>query len=413
MRILYTRPRNQEFFQSYLPLIATAHRLGIIAQILSAITEYGVLYSLVYQAASGYLRLTTLIPISHSVALLGTLFIELGLRRLLPYTMGAILNRRFNGLHLIVSIMVFSVTSLLLAASLLTSFYGSKHIVSQVAPVTEVFDNSELQREKDLSIQNAQNRWRMDSSLIQQLFLVQKEKLDKQYQVKLTRNPNPSNITLMSWEADRTSMLTDMEEKRINALTEVLQKKEASIRESERNYTSKLEHQQSEFLQSVSLKKAMNNRYGSNLGWITVSAIIVLIFCVGIEETYKKGAGIEPTIEITPHSFSPGVWSELTSAISATWEQRTRDWIKHSFPSTETEVQNTITANTSTDIPTTTQNRVEKECDYCGTVFSLKRRDQRFCSGECRVTYHTEQHNGRVFLPATFHRKVKSKTTKV
>ena len=96
MNTQYTTPKDWQFFQSYAGLLSTLHILGYIAQLISALTEFGVIYTLVRQSVAEtfpeYAAAAAL-----SGAILGTAFLEVGLRRFLPYSFRVFYFQRYRG----------------------------------------------------------------------------------------------------------------------------------------------------------------------------------------------------------------------------------------------------------------------------------------------------------------------------
>jgi hypothetical protein len=55
-----------------------------------------------------------------------------------------------------------------------------------------------------------------------------------------------------------------------------------------------------------------------------------------------------------------------------------------------------VTATSERDRDTGEVGNVER-CDHCGKDYTRKTTRQRFCSTECRMSYHAARHNGRRF----------------
>ncbi|HRF39935.1 MAG TPA: hypothetical protein PK198_14190, partial [Saprospiraceae bacterium] len=134
MKFRFTLPTNEEFFQRYAGLIPTLSKLGYLAQVVSALTEVGILFALILNAVADIMPpgLATMTGITG--AILATAFIEIGLRKFLPFSARQILNKRFAGLDLVMSVAIFTASLLLLTASGALSFYGSKETVAAVVP---------------------------------------------------------------------------------------------------------------------------------------------------------------------------------------------------------------------------------------------------------------------------------------
>ena len=136
MKTFHSLPNNNDFFNRYATLTPTLYKLGFFAQLVSAFTEIGVIYSLVFSSLSDFWpKYAT--AAATGAAFIGTAFLEIGLRKFLPYSCQAILYRRFSGLDMLMTFFIISATVALLVASGALSFAGSKAMVAAVAPTAE------------------------------------------------------------------------------------------------------------------------------------------------------------------------------------------------------------------------------------------------------------------------------------
>lgn len=353
-----------------------------MAQLVSALTEYGVIYTLALQSVTPLL--------AHLLAAMGTLFIEIGLRKFLPFSFRALLNKRFKGLHLTLSILVLAVAGLLLFTSALLSFHGSKHIVTHFTSDPVPIDST-LWLQRDKAIQSALQRWQMDSSIISQRYLPRQQELLANYTAQVARLSSRSPSQLAILRSQRATKLADIEQQRTLAMEKALMYRDSALEAIEARYETI--HAAAMQAQQTTRQKAEEKalRHGTNLGWFTVVALLVLIACIGIEETYHKGSGIKEVASATPYTFSPGVWAMFVEASNLSWQSAARAWIARSFPRPAVEQSGSDT------IAVATQN-----CDHCGKTYTRMRKDQRFCGKSCRLAYHAIKHNGKVFLPATY-----------
>jgi hypothetical protein len=171
MKNLKSNPKNEGFFSTYVNLIKTLKKAGYASQVVSALTEIGGIF------AAAYIALLPVAPnlaiyIASVIAMIGTAVIELGLRQLLPHSVDSILYKRFSGLHLAMTVFIFSCTIVLLAASAVLSFQNSKTIVEQVTPNVEV-DSLALQSNQinfNAKVAKAETQFSKDSAMIVQRY---------------------------------------------------------------------------------------------------------------------------------------------------------------------------------------------------------------------------------------------------
>jgi len=136
MKIHFTLPTNNDFFNRYANLIPTLSKLGVITQLISALTEVGIIYSIILS------RVVEIAPNNAEVlatigAIIGTAFLEIGLRKFTPYSIKAFLFQRFNGLDLAMTVFILMVCTGLFIASATLSFSGSKELVRIATPTPQ------------------------------------------------------------------------------------------------------------------------------------------------------------------------------------------------------------------------------------------------------------------------------------
>jgi hypothetical protein len=134
MKVFRSLPTDSDFFTRYASLIPPIHKAGYVAQLISALTEAGILFVLIRATAADFLSPMLADVAGFIGATAGVLLIELGLRKLLPFSVRAILFRRFSGLDLVMTFLIFAGSLVLLAASGFLSFQGSKDLVSELVP---------------------------------------------------------------------------------------------------------------------------------------------------------------------------------------------------------------------------------------------------------------------------------------
>jgi H+/gluconate symporter-like permease len=106
MKVQYSLPKDEKFFGDYASLAPTLVALGYLAQVVNALTEFGVVYSIVKASLQDFFP-NYAPAVGLFGAIIGTAFLEVGLRKFIPYSVRAILYKRFAGLHLFISCFVF------------------------------------------------------------------------------------------------------------------------------------------------------------------------------------------------------------------------------------------------------------------------------------------------------------------
>ncbi|MBV6653981.1 MAG: hypothetical protein KI786_09520, partial [Mameliella sp.] len=184
MKQLKSTPSDTVFFATYAPLATTIRRSGWVAQVISGLTEIGGIYAAAYAALLPifpYLATTA----AGVIAVLGTAMIEVGLRVLAPYSVDAVLNKRYHGLHLAMTIATMALTVFLIGTSGWLSFNNSFIIVEKFTPAAEPrestpFDSTILRRKDRLYAE-----WKADSTALTKQFAsqiaAQKQAYEGQY----------------------------------------------------------------------------------------------------------------------------------------------------------------------------------------------------------------------------------------
>jgi hypothetical protein len=194
MKFRFTLPTNEAFFQRYAGLVPTLSKLGYLAQIVSALTEIGILYALIRNAIADVAP-----PIIATIggmagALLATAFIEVGLRKFLPFAARQILNKRFAGLDLVMSIAIFAASLLLLTASGALSFYGSKETVATVVPPAKTEGTGAIDTTVNSHRESNRRAYQRDSSAIATRYASQIAALELAYKA----GTDAANVKLQS-----------------------------------------------------------------------------------------------------------------------------------------------------------------------------------------------------------------------
>lgn len=308
---------------------------GYIAQVISALTEITGIYTLAYSSASR-IAPSYAIWFAGLLALLGTGLIEFGLRRLVPHCVDAVLFRRFKGMYLAMTVVIFPTTILLLASSGILSFKNSKVIVEQVAPEAEQQTTSVIDSVHLVQKAEAARSWSADSTTIAASYATQIEAREAEYTGKskaakreLSNLYNRERRTGQSYATAKDQVrqkLADLEAEHAAATAEL---RAAQVKE-----LSKARHQYKEAETMLNRRHTMAadsilalnklardersetvSTYGGGLGYFTIACLIVFVFSVIIERIHRKGSGIEETVEVSQYDINPPAWLEGITAV--------------------------------------------------------------------------------------------------
>ena len=334
MKNLKSNPKNEGFFSTYINLIKTLKKAGYASQVVSALTEVGGIF------AAAYMALLPIIPplaiyVAAIIAVIGTAVIELGLRQLLPHSVDSILYKRFNGLHLAMTIFIWSCTFILLAASGVLSFQNSKTIVEQVTPPPKQETTTTTDSIYNAQTASAKAQFSIDSAMIAERYesLIQanttayKGKIDAKHRAyrNLTKKENRTgssyatkkdNIkaSIAELRSERATKLAELESNRANEL--------ATLQSDFKNITGEARAERKEGIAEVKTANDMasNKRaktvgtYGGGLAYFTIICLIVLIVSIVLDRIHVKGSEIEETVQLSQSDISPPVWRERLEA---------------------------------------------------------------------------------------------------
>lgn len=347
MRTAKHLPGNQSFFERYATLIPTLNVLGVLAQIVSALTEVSIIYAIVYSSMKDFAPFVAP-AIGAAGAIIGTLFIEVGLRKFTPYTMRAILYRRFSGLDLAMSVFILLSTAALLATSGLLSFKNSKTIIEAMTPPAEEVTTDAAQHTFETARADIMEAFRLDSSTTATLHLAAINSITARYGAEIgkeranlrtieakerrgilyTTQRNQIKNRIASLEAMQDAELAAQNEKGAAAIAtlraELKNTLKAKERELEQN-TAKVEEVNSAAIRQTRSKV---DRYGGGLAWFTVVCLTVFLLSVALNEVHSKGSEISEAIQPTQYDFAPGIIAEAGEAITERINFVLRSWIR-------------------------------------------------------------------------------------
>jgi hypothetical protein len=333
MRTTNTLPTNGAFFERYATLIPTLYKLGFLAQIVSALTEISIIYSIVYGSVKDFAP--SLAPaIGAAGALIGTAFIEIGLRKFTPFSVRAILHRRFTGLDLAMTVFIFLSTAVLLSTSGLLSFKNSKTIVEATAPPPEQRTTNAAEKALEAGRVRATEEFQRDSTNaanalnsaiatktahfnalieLERVKLAQLEGKERRTGQRLSTAKAAIKTRIAGIEAERSGELAALSERAAAELTKIRSEQKNALERLETAFEREKSNVEGLNAAAIAETKGRVDKYGSGLGWFTVVCLLVFVLSVTLDEIHRKGAGIIEAVQPTQYDFSPGVWEEAAN----------------------------------------------------------------------------------------------------
>lgn len=348
MKIRYSLPNDGAFFNRYATLVPTLFKLGFLSQVVSALTEIGILYSLVYSGVKDFWP--DYAPVIAVIgALIGTGLLEIGLRKFVPFSIKAILNKRFSGLDLVMSVFILGVTVGLLFSSGTLSFKGSKNMVEAIAPEPTQRHTVGIDSSYQASRKNTLESWRNDSMAIVTRYAGQIESHKDAWKSKINLEQENYKFykakekstgqsfgtkkqaikrTISKLEADRDQALAGIQDAQAMELASAMDSRQKVLEEARNEWNGNKKEIKSFNEKEVVKAETKVNRYGGGLAWFTIFCLIVFVCSVILYEVHNKGAGIEVQTELAPYHFQQSVLSEFSQAVSNKWQQFARSKIQ-------------------------------------------------------------------------------------
>lgn len=347
MKSLYNVPKDRSFFDVYATLAKSVNHSGYFAQIVSAATEVGIIYSLARNALIDFFpEYADVFAII--VAIIGTAVIEIGLRLTTPHSVDAILYSRFNGLYKAMSIAIFILTAVLLGTSGYLSFSNSGEIVENLTPDAEQISTAIPDSIYLAEIAAAKEQFRNDtalinanySSLINSTATAYKAKIEaaKSELRKWQDKERTSGRNYTTYKANAEIKKAEVIAERDGIISQYKADQADEIATVKANFTTLMNEARS--IKKAALadikdtnKKAKDDRattvanYGGGLGWFTIVCLFLFVASVVLDRIHKKGSGIEEKVQLSQYDISPSAWSEFVFALNERVGYNLRSWI--------------------------------------------------------------------------------------
>ncbi|WP_157501075.1 hypothetical protein [Lewinella sp. 4G2] len=290
---------------------------------------YGSIYPLWPDAAT---------PAAMFGAAVGTLFLELGLRKFAPFAARAVILRRFTGWDGIITAFVLTVAVGLLAASAALSFKGSGLLVESVAPTPVVLTSTATDDEAaaastaaaaaltdDVAATRARYADLMEATTtaaaadLRQLDTQLRGLIDKEDRTGRSYRTAKGRVRIqisdVSTAKDRK--LAELQTARAEAI--------AALRADHRATAARIDADRRRARAGVDEANAAARTdaaarvtgYGGGLAYFTLLCLTVFVLCVSIRELHFAGAGISEQVEPGAYDFEPAPAAALLGAVSA------------------------------------------------------------------------------------------------
>lgn len=347
MKTFFTLPTDKDFFNRYARLIPALKVSGYFGQVVSGLTEVGVIYTAIYSSLVFFSA--RIAPVGAALgAVIGTAILEIGLRVLLPYSARAVLFRRFRGLDLIISLIVWIACAVLLTASTLMSFHGSRDVVDTFKPAPKLKGTQQHEKRFHNAERAALEAYQRDSAEIAGRYLVQINAVKAQYSAQISQSTgklkaleareksgqsfttakNQARGTIAQLEADQAGKLAALvaDQSREMAATAARKTKALEVAAKELSQAKGKVNAENSDLVATGEKKLQ--RYKGGFSYFTIICHLLLIVSIFVDEVHRKGSGIEQKVVPTQYDFSDSIAGEFWHALSSKFNQYVRERIR-------------------------------------------------------------------------------------
>ena len=328
MKILKSMPNDTAFFERYADLTHSLTKVATIAQIVTGAAEIGILYALLYPSVKDLFP-SQAATIATGGAVFCAALLQFGLKKVFPYSVRAILYKRFKGLDMAFSVSVFILTIALLGVSVFLSYNGSKDIAAfAVTPPTEKSTTAQDSAKRTATAQ-ANSLFSSDSSTIETKYKGKSEALTAEFNSRISASEGKASQTVNSapsWSkslraqaaALRGEMATKLATLQADKATELqakAEKRQSDIDKATDRADSQADGILSDNKAAKDAAKVKANSYSGYIGWFVLFCYIFFLFTYILNEIYHKGAKIDLTPVPSQRHFDPSVIALFTEAL--------------------------------------------------------------------------------------------------
>jgi hypothetical protein len=304
MKLQTNLPQNADFFERYAELINSLTAVATIAQIITGVCEIGILYGLIHPSMTDILPPQYVGFCAMCGACICAALLQIGLKKVYPHAIRAILHRHFTGLYLWFSVFIFILTGAMLAASITLSWQGSKDIADFA--VSKLVEKTTLRSDslRNVDFLTAQRLFTSDSATIEtkykgKLEATETEKMNEINTVE--RNAKGKRATTL--RAELTAKLAKLQaDKATEIEAKATDRKRAMDRATTRNdgEAATVATDNATAKSEVTEKKT---KYKGYIGYFTMN------------EIYHKGAQIDIKPLPSQRHFNPSVFAEFWETV--------------------------------------------------------------------------------------------------
>lgn len=353
MKYYTTTPKNKAFYEQYARLVKSLKLSGYVGQLLSFMTAIGGIALIFQNLLSDFLPVQTAVTIAWIVAGVAAFTIELALRFSIPSAVDSILYKRFKGLELYVSILIFLIVGLVGTASIYLSYANSKVIVDDLmeVPALDTLEIQRIQADQAKAVATFQARYSQDSAQLaadqaQQLQLAAAAEAGAVAAAKArlakAKNDNWRNkggfggaidqakTELASAEANLARATASLTAQHRNERAQFNGKAEKQLSSLQGKYTSQTAEIKAAHETAISVRNGKASGRGAGLAWFTVIGFVLTLVSIAADRIHKKGSEMIDKVEFEAADTEPHpireYWEALNRRLRTTLQTAAREF---------------------------------------------------------------------------------------
>jgi hypothetical protein len=335
LKPIHTAATDRSFFDLFRPIIPTLSKTGVIAQIISGITEAVTVWLIVQSEMAAAPKLVAILS-SIAAMILVVAILELGGRKFLQVLTRVVVWWRFENLwYILLFAIVLTVSITIVGLSFRLSTTGIHHtFTSSAREKVERFDDSVFRQRQMEDVAGIESRYDATRSNIERKHAEKIEAIKGEYkaQIKAAKDKQAYHSERaakgVKWAESHANKWKrksiELEEAMAAAVSRLTGEKVAELERHAADRSAAIT--QSKAVATTTLSAAMEEHKAANeatmatgaflgnlFGGLVGACVVLAYVCIITVEIFKRGSGIETTHE--EQKVEPGVWKIAAKAL--------------------------------------------------------------------------------------------------
>lgn len=314
-RTIRTKPKNDQFFKTYASLLFVLSAGLLLTQLISGATESNAIYMTIRESLALMPKFTKTI-VAWIGTIMGVLLIEqYGVRILLPYSIDAIIYKKFKGEEKYISIFSITLCLVIYAGSFYLSVHGGKDYADKIIVENEQSQNQKRYSEESNNESDKSAELKKERQLLYDSYISDSLALASSYNSKINQQRNILNKTKygkkyreIKAEIDRLNV------ENAQSMLELKNKFNEDWREQKELISKKYEKMLDSKQKSVEPIASFTKKQGKQMKSYTVIFVICCmlfqLFSSIIMRIILKGSGIEEQAVVSQSWFDSPKYAE-------------------------------------------------------------------------------------------------------